>query len=123
VNPLHGYLEAWRLADPSAVRDVLDDGCVVVDYQGAVLRGPDAVARSMAAWFGAGGVVHAWRVTEETGAEDVLTAQWVLTCTWQGVEAQIEGRSVARLRDGVITYLREYATSGPLDDWDTTWRR
>jgi hypothetical protein len=39
------------------------------------------------------------------------------------VEAQIEGRSVARLRDGVITYLREYATSGPLDDWDTTWRR
>lgn len=122
MTTLHAYLESWRRRDPAAARALLDEGCVVVEAQGTVLRGPDAVADQMAAWFAAGGVVHAWQVTDETTAGDVLTAQWVLDCTWQGVRARIEGRTVAHLRDGRISYLRDYATAGPLGDWDGTWQ-
>ncbi|WP_304605053.1 nuclear transport factor 2 family protein [Actinotalea lenta] len=123
MNPLRAYLESWHRQDIDGACEVLDDGCVVVDSHGTVLRGPAAVAEWMSAWVSAGGVVHDLAVTEETEGDGVVTAQWVLQVTWQGVEATVEGRSVAHVREDRITYLRDYATTGPLGDWDGTWQR
>lgn len=122
MNPLRAYLDAWLCRDVSAARAVLDDGCVVVDSHGVVLRGADAVVDWLRGWIRAGGVVHAVDIAEESESNGVITAQWALEVTWQGVRAQVEGRSVAHVRDGLITYLREYTTTGPLGDWDGTWK-
>ncbi len=121
MNPLRAYFDGWRRHDAVAAAAVLSEGCVLVDSSGTVLRGRDAVREWMAGWFAGGGVVHEWQITDESVAGGVITAQWVVQATVQGVEARVEGRTVAHLRDGAISYLRDYATATPLGDWDGTW--
>jgi ketosteroid isomerase-like protein len=121
-NPLLAYVDAWRRHDVDGVLAVLDEQCVVVEPQGAVMRGHEGVAQWLRGWLSAGGVVHEWTLTDVTVGEDVVTATWLLSCTWQGIEAEIVGRTVAHVRGGRITYLREYVESGPLGDWDGTWQ-
>ncbi|MCV2394070.1 nuclear transport factor 2 family protein [Actinotalea sp. M2MS4P-6] len=121
MNALHVYLDGWRRNDVAAAVGVLTEACVLVDSSGTVLRGRDAVAEWMSGWFAGGGVVHDWQITDESVADGVITAQWVVHATIQGVEARVEGRTVAHLRDGAISYLRDYTTSTPLGDWDGTW--
>ena len=121
MNPLLTFLDAWRRYDLASVRSVLGEACVMIEAQGTMLRGRDAVEQWITDWFDRGGVVHDWQITDQTEAEDVLTAQWVVNVTWQGMKARIDGRTVAHLKDGAITYLRDYTTSTPLGDWDGTW--
>ncbi len=121
MNPLHAYLDAWRRHDTVAAAGALTEACVVVNVHGAMLRGRDAVTTWMTSWLADGGVVHEWQVTDELVADGVITAQWRADVTWQGARVQIEGRTVAHLRDGAISYLRDYTTGDPLGDWDGTW--
>ena len=118
---LSTYLEAWGRGDVDGVLATLADGCVVVDQDGALLRGREHVASVMWQWLDDGWVVHRLEVSDETSDQDVLTAQWTAEVTWHGVRATVEGRSVAHVRDGAISYLRGY-TREPLGDWDGTWQ-
>lgn len=76
----------------------------------------------MAAWLAAGGRVIDWEITSSAALGDAEIAEWVFTCIWKGEEAAFEGASVARLNEGRIVYLREYATTAPLYDWTGEWR-
>jgi len=76
----------------------------------------------MRAWLDAGGSVDAWQITMQSPVGDVLIAEWVFSCTWQGKAATFEGATVARLTGEKIAYLREYTTTAPLYDWTGVWR-
>lgn len=122
MNPLQAYIDGWRRHDAAAVLGTLTDTCVVVESYGPVYHGRDRVERWMRSWFDAGGTVDAWVVTSFADAGGTLVAEWRFSCTWQGVRSQFEGVSVARVVDGRIAYLREYATTAPLYEWTGTWR-
>ncbi|RKN42932.1 nuclear transport factor 2 family protein [Streptomyces hoynatensis] len=122
MSPLHDYIDGWRRHDVAAVLATLAEDCVVVESYGPVYRGRERVAQWMRAWFGAGGTVDGWEITGEAAAGDTLVAEWVFSCTWEGKPATFDGASVARVREGRIRSLREYATTAPLYEWTGTWR-
>ena len=122
VSQLRRYIDGWRRHDVAAVLDTLTSDCVVIESYGPVYRGRDRVGQWMHALFGAGGRVEGWEVAAYDAAGDLLTAEWRFTCTWRGGIGSFEGASIARLHDGRIVYLREYATTAPLYDWTGTWR-
>ncbi len=122
MNQLTNYIDAWRRHDVAAVLETLTDDCVITECYGPVYRGKRRVEQWMRAWFDAGGTVNDWQITTNAVAGDVLTAEWLFSCTWRGTDATFEGATVARLAGGRIAYLREYATTAPLYDWTGTWR-
>ncbi|TDC24055.1 nuclear transport factor 2 family protein [Streptomyces sp. 8K308] len=118
---LHAYIDAWRRHDVAGVLATLTDDCVVIESYGPVYHGRQRVEQWMHAWFGAGGSVDDWEITWRSSTGEVLTAEWVFSCTWQGRAATFEGATIARLEGERIAYLREYATTAPLYDWTGTW--
>jgi ketosteroid isomerase-like protein len=121
-DPLQEYIEGWRRHDIGAVLSTLTPDCVVVECYGPTYRGRTRVQEWMQAWLGAGGRVDDWTITSSGAAPDLAVAEWVFTCTYGGDTATFEGASVARIEDGRISYLREYATTADRYDWTGTWR-
>ena len=122
MTPLERYIDAWVKNDTTAITDAVVDDCVITECYGPVYRGRDRVRQWAEAWFGAGGVVHAWTITDRFGSADREAAQWRFDCTWQGHRDAFEGSTVATTRDGLITSLREYQTTASLYDWTGRWR-
>jgi len=121
VNQLRAYIDGWRRHDIPAVLATLTDDCVVIEFYGPVYRGKQRVEEWMNAWFDLGGSVDGWEITSEVVADATLVAEWHFECTWKGDVGAFDGSTVARLEDGRISYLREYATTAPLYDWTGTW--
>ncbi|WP_049573629.1 nuclear transport factor 2 family protein [Streptomyces sp. SBT349] len=124
MSVLRRYIDAWARHDVAGVLSTLTDDCVVVESHGPVYRGHDRVRAWMRAWFGAGGTVDSWEITSQASAGEVLVAEWVFSCTWEGKPATFDGATVAVLdaRRGRIARLREYATTAPLYEWSGVWR-
>jgi hypothetical protein len=74
------------------------------------------------AWFGQGGIVHAWQVSKYFEADEHAVAEWKFECTWAGERHSFEGASIATIHDGKIATLRGYQTTAPLYDWEGEWR-
>jgi ketosteroid isomerase-like protein len=110
VNRLEAYIDGWRRHDIPAALDTLADDCVVIECYGPVYRGTARVAQWMTAWFGAGGTVDGWEITLSATTDAVLVAEWHFECRWKGEPGAFDGSTVARLDQGRIAYLREYAT-------------
>jgi ketosteroid isomerase-like protein len=122
VEQLRKYIDGWRRHDVPAVLDTLTEDCVIIESYGPVYRGRKCVEDWMNAWFAAGGTVDGWEITSEASDGSVLVTEWHFECTWEGKPGAFDGSTVARLEDGRISYLREYATTAPLYDWTGTWR-
>ena len=110
MNQLRAYIDGWRRHDIPAVLATLTDDCVVIEFYGPVYRGKQRVEEWMNAWFDLGGSVDGWEITSEVVADATLVAEWHFECTWKGDVGAFDGSTVARLEDGRISYLREYAT-------------
>jgi ketosteroid isomerase-like protein len=121
VNPLQAYIDGWRRHDISAVLGTLADDCVVTECYGPIYRGRTRVEQWMTTWLAIGSV-DSWEITNQIATGDVLVAEWTFSCTYRGDSATFDGATIARLRDGEITYLREYATTAQLYEWTGSWR-
>lgn len=121
MNALQTYIDGWRRHDIPAVLATLTDDCVVIESYGPIYRGRARVEQWMTTWLAIGSV-DGWEITSSGAAADLLVAEWVFSCTYRGSAATFDGATVARLRDGRIAYLREYATTAELYDWTGTWR-
>ena len=119
---LEAYVDGWRRHDIADVLDTLTDDCVVIESYGPVYRGKARVEQWMNAWFGAGGTVDAWEITSSAAAGETLVVEWRFGCTWKGEPGAFDGATIARLDQGRIAYLREYATTAALYDWTGSWR-
>lgn len=122
MNQLRAYIDAWRRHDVAGVLATLSDECVVIECYGPVYHGRARVEQWMHAWFEGGGSVDDWKITSETAAGDTLVTEWIFSCTSHGEAATFEGATIARLDGDKIAYLREYATSAPLYEWEGVWR-
>lgn len=115
------YVAGWRAHDAAAILATLTPECVVIESFGPVYRGHDWVARWVATWLAEDGRVIDWSIHALHSLGDAETAEWVFHYTWRGEEKSFKGATIAHLRDGKISYLREYATTAALYDWQGEW--
>jgi ketosteroid isomerase-like protein len=121
VTALTTYVEAWIANDVDRITEAVTEDCVVIESYGPVYRGRDRVREWAQKWFAAGGVVHRWDVVDQFSADHREVAEWIFECTFAGDRSTFEGATIATVRDGLISELREYQTTASLYDWQGTW--
>jgi ketosteroid isomerase-like protein len=114
---LEQYISAWRAHDVAAILTTLNSDCVVIESFGPVYRGHDWVARWVARWLEEDGRVIDWTIRDIRSSGNDETGEWTFHYTWRGEEKSFDGATIAKLSDGKISYLREYATTAALYDW------
>lgn len=122
MTVLTEYIDAWVAGDAARIAAAVAEDCVVTECYGPVYRGRARVREWAETWFGSGGIVHAWTVTDHFSTADREAAQWVFEYTWKGRRGAFEGATIARHAHGLIGELREYETSAPVYDWSGSWR-
>ncbi len=111
------YVDGWVHGDPAEILAVLDPDCVIVESHGPTYRGTKSVARWIAEWFGAGGVVEAWDVTSFYHQGTAAFVEWDFTCVFAGNRTRFAGASVLQCSGGRIRELHEYRMTEAPFDW------
>jgi ketosteroid isomerase-like protein len=119
---LEKYINGWRTHDTEAILATLTSDCVVIESFGPIYHGHAWVSRWISAWLAENGRVINWTIQDLQSLGDVETAEWTFSYTWRGEEKSFEGATIAKLHEGKISYLREYASTAPLYDWQGEWR-
>ena len=119
---LEQYIAGWRAHDVTAILATLAPDCVVIESFGPVYRGHDWVARWISTWLAEDGRVIDWTVHHLASSTEGEAAEWTFHYTWRGEEKSFDGATIAKLQDGKLSYLREYATTAALYDWRGAWR-
>ncbi|MCF2489189.1 nuclear transport factor 2 family protein [Dyadobacter sp. CY347] len=119
---LEQYIAGWRTHNTNAILATLTPDCVVIESFGPVYRGHTSVERWIAAWLAENGRVIDWTIQNLQSLGDVEIAEWTFHYTWRGEEKSFNGATIAKLHEGKISYLREYATTAQLYDWLGEWR-
>lgn len=119
---LERYIAGWREHDVDAILTTLTPDCVVIESFGPIYRGHDRVAQWVSTWLDEDGRVIDWTIRDVRSSAEGETAEWTFRYTWRGEEKSFDGATIARLRDGKLSYLREYATTAPLYDWRGAFR-
>ncbi|WP_433378397.1 hypothetical protein ACQPZX_11615 [Actinoplanes sp. CA-142083] len=96
---LHEYVDGRRRHDIPAVITTLSEDCVVIESDGTAHQGHDEIER----WLRRDRTDD-WVIITAAATADLLIAEWR--------RGDQEGVTVARPREGVIGYLREYVTTG-----------
>ena len=116
------YVEGWRKGDAAMILGAVSEDCVVIEAHGPTYHGKDQIARWVDTWFDAGGEVLAWEIRSLEVLGDSGFFEWSFACAWLGERYDFEGASIVRFKESLISYLREYATTAPLYDWEGVWR-
>ncbi|NUB28625.1 nuclear transport factor 2 family protein [Azospirillum brasilense] len=119
---LEQYIAGWRAHDVAAILATLSPDCVVIESFGPIYRGHDWVARWVSTWLAEDGQVIDWTVHNLRSSPNDETAEWTFHYKWRGEEKSFDGATIAKLTDGKISYLREYATTAALYDWRGEFR-
>ncbi|SEM91587.1 SnoaL-like domain-containing protein [Sphingomonas gellani] len=122
MSRLEQYIAGWRAHDADAILATLTPDCVVIESFGPIYRGHDRVARWVSTWLAQDGRVIDWTIRDLRPCAEGEVAEWTFRYTWRGEENSFDGATIAMLRDGRISYLREYATTAALYDWHGEWR-
>jgi ketosteroid isomerase-like protein len=122
MRPLEQYIAGWRAHDVEAIVATLTADCVVIESFGPIYRGHDSVARWVATWLAEDGQVIDWTVRDLRSSPEAENAEWTFHYRWRGEERSFDGATIAKLHEGKLSYLREYATTAELYDWRGAWR-
>ena len=76
------------------------------------------VGRWIDTWFAPGNIVNRWDVTSIYVTDEACFFEWSFECTHAGERSGFEGASIARLSNGKIAVLREYAMTEPQYEWE-----
>lgn len=116
------YMTAWKAHDVDGVLSCLHEQCEVIECYGPIYRGHATVALWMRKWCETGRVLN-WDVTRQWLFDTFEAVEWRFECMVDGERSAFEGASVVEIAQGKIRYLREFATTAPLYEWQGEWRR
>lgn len=119
---LERYIAGWRAHDISAILDTLTPECIVIESFGPIYRGHDSVTLWVSTWLSQAGRVIDWTVVDVRSLLDGEVAEWKFRYAWRGEEKNFDGATITKSKDNRISYLREYATTDFLYDWQGEWR-
>jgi hypothetical protein len=118
---LEKYIAAWRVHDTAAILATLDTECVVIESFGPIYRGHTSVQLWIQKWLEEDGRVLDWAIHDVDSSSDREVAEWTFHYTWRGETKRFDGSTIAHVRDSKLVYLREYATTDSLYDWQGEW--
>jgi hypothetical protein len=111
------YVEGWKLGDREKILSTLDPTCVIIESYGPTYRGKEMIGRWIDSWFAPGNIVNRWDITSLSVTDEVCFFEWFFECTYAGNRSGFEGASLARVSQGKISFLREYAMTAPRYEW------
>jgi hypothetical protein len=111
------YVEGWIAGNREQILSTVDPACVVIESYGPTYRGKEMVGRWIDSWFVPGNIVNRWDVTSFYTVDEACFFEWIFECTYLGELHNFEGASLARLSQGKIISLREYAMTTPRYEW------
>jgi SnoaL-like domain len=112
------YVEGWIAGNREQVLSTLDPACLIIESYGPTYRGKEMVGRWIDSWFAPGNRVNRWEVTSFYTGDEACFFEWIFECTYEGSRSSFEGASLARLSQGKITFLREYAMTASRYEWE-----
>lgn len=122
MTRLEQYIGGWRAHDTAAILSTLTSDCIVIESFGPTYRGHDRVTQWVSKWLAEHGRVIDWTVHDLRSSHRSEAAEWTFHYTWRGEEKSFDGATIAKLDDGKLSYLREYATTASLYDWRGEWQ-
>jgi ketosteroid isomerase-like protein len=122
MTSLEQYIAGWRAHDAAAILATLAPDCVVIESFGPIYQGHDCVARWVSTWLAEDGRVIDWTIRDLRSSSEGEAAEWTFHYTWRGEEKSFDGATIAKLQAGKLLYLREYATTATLYDWQGEWQ-
>lgn len=122
MSVLTEYIKAWSENDTEGILATVTPDVVVTESYGPVYHGQERVREWANTWFGQGGCVRKWRITNEFTHGDTIVAEWRFDYVWDEKNESFEGATIATVRDGKIAALREYAATAELYPWEGAWR-
>ena len=121
MGALESYIDAWRRHDVEAIGSWVTESCRVVECYGPMYVGRARVEQWATAWFGSGGVVHGWTITDRFATADRDAAEWTFDYTWRGSRLQLHGCSIATIQMDKIALLHEYRNESDTYEWAGAW--
>ena len=112
------YVHGWIAADREQILSTLAPDCVIIESYGPTYRGRDMIARWIDSWFAPGNVVTRWDITSFFALDEACFFEWIFECRYEGDLGGFEGASLARVSQGKIIHLREYAMTAPRYEWE-----
>jgi hypothetical protein len=112
------YVQGWLAADRERILSTLDPDCVIIESYGPTYRGRDMITRWIASWFAPGNIVTRWDITSFFATDEACFFEWTFECRYAGDLDGFEGASLARVNQGKILHLREYAMTTPRYEWE-----
>ena len=112
------YIEGWVAGNRAQILSTLDPACLIIESYGSTYRGKEMVGRWVDSWFAPGNRVNRWEITSFYTGDEACFFEWIFECTYAGHRSSFEGASVARLSQGKILFLREYAMTAPPHEWE-----
>ena len=106
------YVQGWKEQNGAKVLSTLHPDCVLIESDGAIIRGAKAIIRSLerriAGEYGPW-KIDRWDINTLAASGELCFLEW----TFEGRHS-FEGASVVRFKDAKIIHLREYRTTQPL---------
>ena len=121
MSALTDYISAWNSNDTASIVATVTPDAVVTESYGPVYHGQERIREWADKWFGRGGRVLNWVVTNEFATGNIVVAEWRFDYHADGSDRSFEGSTIATVRDGKIAALREYATTAELYTWQGEW--
>ena len=112
------YVQGWIAADRDLILGTLDPACVIIESYGPTYRGKDMIARWIDSWFAPGNIVTRWDVTSCFATDEICFFEWDFECRYEDDLGGFEAASLARVSQGKIIHLREYAMTAPRYEWE-----
>jgi ketosteroid isomerase-like protein len=105
------FVDGWKKGLADEILDALSDDCIIIESHGPTYRGKESVKRWIADWFGEGNVVEKWVIKSFHTCHDCVVFEWVFAYHGKDIREAFEGITIAKVKDGRITDLREYRST------------
>jgi ketosteroid isomerase-like protein len=111
---LQRFIDGWVSADEGAILSTLTDDCRIIESHGPAYQGKEMVRQWIADWHSRGNHIEKWVITSFHKSGDWTIFEWVFVYKSKTTGEAFEGITLAKIKDGKISYLREYrATAFP----------
>ena len=103
------YVAGWLSNDANAIIATLAPDCTVIESHGPQYHGQAEVRQWVDEWNRKGSRVDKWDIVSfHEMPPDGAVFEWHFECTVDGKKHALDGISIARFKDGKISYMREY---------------
>lgn len=102
------YLNGWREGDIQRITKILTKACIIIESHGPKYKGIKEIIKWIEDWNKNKNKINMWHITSFYQTENTAIFEWKFSCTVNGKLHNIDGISIAKIKNNKISFLREY---------------